>query len=108
LKKTVKIKQVLNSVNMPHTRRLLKSFYNKKGLGRKPYNPMSMLKAQLLKHLPRIPRDRRLTPRLKHDRRAAKTCGKIVDVHGRKGVLRVRFNRGVPSQTLGSRVKIFE
>ena len=37
-----------------------------------------------------------------------KIYGKIVDVHGRKGVLRVRFNRGVPGQALGSRVKIFE
>jgi large subunit ribosomal protein L35Ae len=37
-----------------------------------------------------------------------KICGKIVDVHGRKGVLRVRFNRGVPGQALGTRVKIIE
>ena len=37
-----------------------------------------------------------------------KIYGKIVDVHGRKGVLRVRFNRGVPGQALGSRVKIIE
>jgi len=104
----VKIKQVLNSVNTPHTRRLLKGFYHKKGPGRKPHNPLAMLKAQLLKHLLRIPSDRRLALRLKHDRRAAKTCSKIVDVHGRKGVLRVRFNRGVPGQALGSRVRIFE
>ncbi len=37
-----------------------------------------------------------------------KICGKIVDVHGGKGVLRVRFNRGVPGQALGSLVKIIE
>ncbi len=37
-----------------------------------------------------------------------KICGKIVAVHGRKGVLRVKFNRGVPGQALGSRVKIIE
>jgi large subunit ribosomal protein L35Ae len=37
-----------------------------------------------------------------------KIYGKIVDVHGRKGVLRVRFNRGVPGQALGSRVTIVE
>jgi len=71
----VKIKQVLNSVNTPHTRLLLKGFYPKKGPGRKPYNPMSILKAQLLKHLLRIPSDRRLALRLKHDTQAAKTCG---------------------------------
>ncbi len=34
-----------------------------------------MLKAQLLKHLLRIPSDRRLSLRLKHDRRAARACG---------------------------------
>ena len=33
-----------------------------------------MLKAQLLKHLLRIPSDRRLALRLKHDRKAAKAC----------------------------------
>ena len=71
----MKIKQVLNSVNTPHTRRLLKGFYHKKGPGRKPYNPLAMLKAQLLKHLLRIPSDRRLALRLKHDRRTARACG---------------------------------
>ena len=37
-----------------------------------------------------------------------KICGKIIGVHGRTGTLRVRFNRGVPGQALGSRVRIFE
>ncbi len=37
-----------------------------------------------------------------------KIFGKIVDFHGRKGVLRVKFNRGVLGQALGSRVKIIE
>ena len=37
-----------------------------------------------------------------------KIYGKIVGVHGRIGTLRVRFNRGVPGQALGSRVRIFE
>ena len=37
-----------------------------------------------------------------------KICDKIVDVHGRRGVLRVRFNRGVPGQALCSLVKIVE
>ncbi len=34
-----------------------------------------MLKAQLLKHLLRIPSDRRLALRLRHDRRTATACG---------------------------------
>ena len=34
-----------------------------------------MLKAQLLKHLLRIPSDRRLALRLKHNRKAARACG---------------------------------
>jgi len=71
----VKIKQVFNSVSTPHTRRLLKGFYHKKGPGRKPIDPLAMLKAQLLKHLLRIPSDRRLALRLKHDRRTARACG---------------------------------
>jgi len=37
-----------------------------------------------------------------------KICGKIIGVHGRTGTLRVRFNRGVPGQALGTRVRIFE
>jgi len=37
-----------------------------------------------------------------------KIFGKIVSAHGRTGTLRVRFNKGVPGQALGSRVKIFE
>jgi len=71
----VKIKQVLNSVNTKHIRRLLRDLYHRKGPGRNPINPISMLKAQLLKHLLRIPSDRRLALRLKHDRKAAKACG---------------------------------
>ncbi len=31
---------------------------------------------------------------------------KIVAIHGRKGVLRVKFKRGLPGQALGSHVKI--
>jgi transposase len=71
----VKIRQVLNSVNPRPIRRLLRGLYHRKGPGRKPYNPLSMVKAQLLKHLLRIPSDRRLALRLKHDRRAAWSCG---------------------------------
>jgi|TARA_B100000315_G_C14437931_1_gene523305 large subunit ribosomal protein L35Ae len=34
--------------------------------------------------------------------------GKIVGVHGRKGVLRVRFKKGLPGQALGDSVKVIE
>jgi len=66
---------MLSSVNTKHTRHLLRDLYHRKGPGRKPLNPMAMLKAQLMKHLLRIPSDRRLALRLKHDRKAAKACG---------------------------------
>jgi IS5 family transposase len=65
---------VLDSVDSKNLRRLLRGFYHRRGPGRKPYNPLSMLKAQLLKHLLRIPSDRRLALRLKHDWRAARAC----------------------------------
>jgi hypothetical protein len=61
----VKIKQVLDSINTTHRRRFLKGLYHKKGPGRKPYNPLNMLKAQLLNLLLRIPRERPAL-RLKH------------------------------------------
>ncbi|MCK4885048.1 transposase [Candidatus Bathyarchaeota archaeon] len=51
------------------------SRYHGEGAGRKPYPPVSMLKAQLLKHLRRIPSDRRLALLLKRNRKKAKTCG---------------------------------
>jgi transposase len=51
------------------------SFYNGEGAGRKPYDPVSMLKAQLLKHLLRVPSDRRLALLLKGDGKVAKACG---------------------------------
>jgi len=51
------------------------SLYHGEGAGRKPYPPVSMLKAQLLKHLRRIPSDRRLALLLKRNRKAAKACG---------------------------------
>jgi transposase len=75
LEKEVKIKQVLDSINTRRLRSLLRGLYHRKGPGRKPYNPLSMLKAQLLKHLLRIPSDRRLSLRLKCDRGAARACG---------------------------------
>jgi len=35
-----------------------------------------------------------------------KIVGKIVDVHGRKGLVRARFRRGLPGQALGTLVEI--
>jgi large subunit ribosomal protein L35Ae len=36
-----------------------------------------------------------------------KIFGKIISPHGRKGVLRVRFKKGVPGQALNTLVRIF-
>jgi transposase len=70
----VKIKRVLDSINLRGLQRLLRALYHRKGPGRRPCNPLSMLKAQLMKHLLRIPSDRRLALRLKHDWQAARAC----------------------------------
>jgi transposase len=51
------------------------SFYQGSGFGREPHDPISMLKAQLLKHMLRVPSDRRLALLLKRNRKVAKTCG---------------------------------
>lgn len=51
------------------------SLYHGVGPGRKPYDPVHMLKAQLLKHLFRVPSDRRLALLLKKDRKVAEACG---------------------------------
>jgi len=44
-------------------------------VGRKPYSPVCMLKAQLLKHLRRVPSDRRLALLLKRNGKMAEACG---------------------------------
>ena len=69
------IKQVLSSLNLSCIRGFLLSLYHGAGAGRKPYPPVSMLKAQVLKHLLRVPSDRRLALLLKRNRKAAKACG---------------------------------
>jgi transposase len=69
------IKQVLCSLNLGCIRGFLASIYHREGAGRKPYNPVSMLKAQLLKHLWRVPSDRRLSLLLKRNKRVARACG---------------------------------
>ena len=69
------IKRVLGSLNLGSIRGFLTSLYHGEGAGRKPYNPVSMLKAQVLKHLRRVPSDRRLSLLLKRSRRMARVCG---------------------------------
>jgi transposase len=69
------IKQVLGSLNLGCIRGFLMSLYHGAGPGRKPYDPVSMLKAQLLKHLLRVPSDRRLALLLKSNRKMARACG---------------------------------
>jgi len=69
------IKHLLGSLNLGSIRGFLMSLYHRAGPGRKPYDPVSMLKAQLLKHLLRVPSDRRLALLLKRNRKMAKACG---------------------------------
>ena len=66
---------MLESLNLSSIRGFLTSLYHRKGAGRKPYNPVFLLKAQILKYLWRIPSDRRLSLMLKRNKRAAKACG---------------------------------
>lgn len=37
-----------------------------------------------------------------------KFIGKIIDLHGKNGSVRVRFKKGVPGQALGTRVELIE
>jgi len=69
------IRQVLGSLNLGSIRRFLMSLYHTAGPGRKPYPPLSMLKTQLLKHLLRVPSDRRLALLLKRNGLIARACG---------------------------------
>jgi transposase len=66
---------VLKSLNLGSIPKFLTSLYHKVGRGRKPYPAVSMLKAQLLKHLLRVPSDRRLALLLNRNRRVARACG---------------------------------
>ena len=63
---------VLSSSNLDGECKFLTSLYHGKGAGRKPYNPVSLLKAQLLKYLLRVPSDRRLALLLKSNSEMAK------------------------------------
>lgn len=69
------IKGVLGSLNLDSIRDFLMSLYHREGAGRKPINPVGLLKAQLLKYLWRVPSDRRLSLLLKHNKRVARACG---------------------------------
>ena len=71
----MRIKRVLSSLDLGSIREFLSSHYHREGAGRKPYNPASMLKAQLLKYLRRIPSDRRLALLLRWNKRIARACG---------------------------------
>jgi hypothetical protein len=75
---------VLDSLNLTQIQTELTEHYHQTGPGRHPTNPLSMLKAQLAKHLLNIISDRRLALRLKHDRKVAKACGfrRITPSHG--------------------------
>lgn len=75
MKDYLRIGRVLTSLNLGSTREFLRSLYHSEGAGRKPYDPVSMLKAQLLKYLRRIPSDRRLALLLKRNKRVARACG---------------------------------
>ena len=66
---------MLSSLNLGCVRGFLLSLYQGAGASRKPYDPVSMLKAQVLKHLLRVPSDRRLAILLKRNRKMAKACG---------------------------------
>jgi len=66
---------VLGSLDLGSICGFLKSLYHEAGAGRKPIPPISMLKAQMLKYLWRVPSDRRLALLLKRNRKAAKACG---------------------------------
>jgi len=69
------VKHVLDSLNLDEIRRDLATHYHSTGSGRRQIKPLSMLKAQLTKHLLNIVSDRRLALRLKHDHKVARACG---------------------------------
>ena len=63
---------MLDSLNLHQIQTQLTTHYHTDGPGRTPIN---LLKAQLAKHLLRIPSDRRLALRLRNDHKAARACG---------------------------------
>jgi len=79
------IRQLLGSLDLGCVRGFLAALYYGAGAGRKPIPPVSLLKAHLLKHLFRVPSDRRLALLLKKNKLVAGACG---------------FRRKTPSQGL--------
>jgi transposase len=69
------VKRVLDSLNTDEIKHSLANHYHHTGPGRTPIKPFVMLKAQLIKHLLRIPSDRRLALRLGDDHKIARLCG---------------------------------
>lgn len=69
------VKRVLDSLNLDQIHTDQANHHHTEGSGRTPLKPHAMLKAQLSKHLLRIPSDRRLSLRLKHDHKTARACG---------------------------------
>lgn len=69
------VKRVLDSLNLDQIKGELTTKYHRDGPGRRQLNPLSMLKAQLAKHLLRIISDRRLALRLRNDHKVARACG---------------------------------
>jgi transposase len=69
------VKRVLDSLNLGGIHTLLAEHYHGTGPGRRPFDPLTMFKAQLIKYLLQIPSDRRLAIRLRRDRRLARACG---------------------------------
>ena len=65
---------MLGSLDLGSIRGFLKSLYHKVGRGRKPYPPVCMLKAQLLKQLLQVPSDRRVALLLKRNKRMTGAC----------------------------------
>lgn len=69
------IKQVLGPLNLGCICRFLMSLHHKVWRGHKPYPAVSILKAQLLKHLWRVPSDRQMALLLKRNKWMARACG---------------------------------
>jgi hypothetical protein len=69
------VERVLDSLNLDGIRIILWKQYHNTGPGRRPIDPLTMLKAQLIKYLLQIPSDRRLALRLRRDHRLSRACG---------------------------------
>jgi transposase len=102
------VKRVLDSLNLDQIHNTLRNHYHKQGSGRKPLNPLSMLKAQLAKHLLRIISDRRLALRLRNDRKVARACGfrRHTPSHGLFTHFRYRLGEEAYKQIFESLIKL--